>query len=157
MPWAAWSGIQVSILRVGVLAALVSVVACADLSPGEELSEARTRWRERGPMSYRITIRRECECHDEAIGPVVVSVRNGVAEWTLYQTDTTFVDPALSDRVPSVEGLFRMIDEAVQQRAQVLDVRYDRDLGYPLMIFINDNPAMPDGDVRTIVMSLVAQ
>lgn len=50
-----------------------------------------------------------------------------------------------------------MIDEAVQQRAQVLDVRYDRDLGYPLMIFINDNPAMPDGDVRTIVMSLVAQ
>jgi hypothetical protein len=143
--------------RLGILlvSALVTVAACSDLSPASELSRARARWQERGLASYRITIRRECECLDRDIGPFVVSVRSGSAEWIAYRTDTTFVDAG--DRVPTVEELFRMIDEALQGGAQIVEARYDRALGYPLMVYINEDPSIPDGNVRTVVMSLVAQ
>jgi hypothetical protein len=143
-------------LRIGMLCALVGAVGCNDsMSPQAELNEARARWQERGPSSYLITMTRWCECTAEMTGPVIVNVQNGAVASRTYTANGVSVPPSLADAFPPVEGLFQMIDNAIQRRAQVLDVRYDPGLGHPVMVFINDNPSMPDGDIRTVVTSLV--
>ncbi|MGH7678980.1 MAG: DUF6174 domain-containing protein, partial [Gemmatimonadaceae bacterium] len=91
--------------------------------------EARNRWRERGPASYQMTLQRSCECLPSDAGPFVVTVRNGVVESRTYPQSNTSIPEHLADVFPSVEGLFVMIEHAINERWPVVTVTYDRALG----------------------------
>jgi hypothetical protein len=138
---------------VRAIAITATVSACNGLlSPTAELSDARKRWAENGPAAYSIDIFRSCECTAEMSGPVVVNVQNGTVQSRAYRAGG-LVPPNMASLFPGVEGLFDLIADAAQRKPHRLEVRYDRDLGYPAWITIDYDRAVADDEFTYSVMA----
>jgi hypothetical protein len=109
--------------------------------PVGELAVARARWTSVAPVAYSVVVSRSCECLEAAAGPVLVSVRNGVAQSRQYTATGAPVAAGLSEQFPTVEGLFAVIDAAIRDRIQPMQVVYDPALGYPTRVIIGDTSA----------------
>lgn len=129
-------------------ASLLLVAACRDsLAPVGEEFDARRRWASRGPSAYTYTVERGCYCLDSAIGPVDVTVRDGVVESRRYTRTGGTVSPRFAELFPTIEGLFAQIDSARSRKAASLRVEYDPDLGYPTRIDIDFVEQMADDEI----------
>lgn len=138
---------------VRAIAVIATLSACNGfLSPTEELSDARKRWAANGPAAYSIDIFRSCECTAEMSGPVVVNVQNGSVQSRAYRAGGV-VPPNMAPLFPGVEGLFDLIANAAKQKPHRLEVRYDRDLGYPAWITIDYDRAVADDEFTYSVMT----
>jgi hypothetical protein len=123
-------------LALGVGACRSSVTA-----PVSELAAARVRWSSVAPPAYSVVITRSCECLQAAVGPVLVTVRNGVAQSRQYTQTGAPVTITMSERFPTVEGLFAVIDAAIRDGVQPMQVTYDPTLGYPTRVYLGDTSA----------------
>ena len=127
-------------------AILAGLSACTSATaPADELAAARRQWTENGPQSYSYTLARSCECLPEQTGPVVITVQDGAVVSRVYASTGTPVATAYQSLFPSIEGVFDLVDEAIRQGAEQLDVDYHRTLGYPVNIAINLHLRPVDG------------
>ena len=118
--------------------ALLSASACGTgTGPSEELADARSKWQRSAPASYTYTIRRSCECTAEMAGPTVVTVRNGTVESRTYVNSGAAVSE-FAKSFPAVEGLFSLIEGAMQNGTKPLVAVYHPSLGYPVRIELGD-------------------
>lgn len=128
--------------RFALLAALLtlSVNGCRSTvtGPKSELEEARARWSMIAPAAYTVVVSRSCECLPAAYGPVLVTVRNGVAQSRQYTQTGGAVTTTRDDWFPTIEKLFSIIDAAIRDGIQPLDVTYDPTYGYPTRVFIGE-------------------
>jgi hypothetical protein len=116
-------------------------------APEQQLQAARLKWERRRPAAYTFTIARLCFCTQEGIGPVIVSVRDGVVESRTYVAGGAAVAPTYADFFPTVDGLFDLIENARRQGADAIDVTYDPLLGFPVVTSIDYVRAMADDEL----------
>ena len=125
------------VLRAAVVAAVVALSACDNpMGPDDDLEEARQKWSRQGFDSYRFTVSQLCFCGPDVRGTFRVVIQRGqVASVTDAQTgEPRTPHPA----VPlTVEALFQKIEDAIDEDADEIDVRYDPALGYPQEIAID--------------------
>jgi hypothetical protein len=143
-----------------VLVVAASVWSCSDSESDEwervraELERNRERWAERGFPDYDLTLRRLCFCPPELVRPVVVAVRDGeIASVTFTETGEP-VDPEFARFFPDVEGLFDLVQDAIDRDADSLVVDYDAALGYPAAISIDYEAGIADEELSFRVDSL---
>jgi hypothetical protein len=121
---------------------LLAAIGCAgSLGPQEELREdlerARQQWDASRPATYVYVIERLCFCLDEWRGPARVTVV-GVDPTERVYVDTGDPVPAQAeDAFPSVDGLFAIIEDALDEDAHSVEVIYDQSTGVPLEIRID--------------------
>ena len=82
--------------------------------------------------NYQFNFRWECFCNETYVEPVSISVRENKI------VDTAFVE----DKVPftigrlwkyrTVDGLFDLVQEGINQKAYSISVEYHSELGYPI-------------------------
>ena len=131
--------------------------ACSDATgPDDRLAAARRQWSSAGPAAYSVTLGRGCFCAQEVPSPVVITVRNGVIESRHYKTTGAPVSPAYADAFPDVEGLFDVIEDALENADRV-DVKYHSTLGYPLEIFIDYIRNAIDDELAYMVTDLTVR
>lgn len=122
-----------------VAAAALLLAACGEEPPLEigaspsastEGERAQLRWAERGPAEYQMTLISSCgERAGLGVFHVTVTPNRTRAEPIRGTTDDT--------EIASVDDLFAFIDEATALGAEVVDVTYDADLGYPRTIDVD--------------------
>lgn len=128
------------------LVALVAVLsACNPFSPlgreKDELEAARRVWRNQGLTSYEFRVEHGCFC--VARGAALVRVQDGRPVSVTYVETGAPVTP--DPFLPlTVEGLFDVIGDAIEEEADRVDVSYDSALGYPLTIAIDFDPRIAD-------------
>jgi hypothetical protein len=129
-------------------AATLSLSSCDGVtSPRSDLEQARTRWAERGPSSYSITVARSCFCAIESIQPVIVTVADGLIVSRIYLSSLDTVPAEIAAAYPDVPQLFDIIDAAIDQGAAHVDVTYDPDFGYPTHVFIDQAANTADDEI----------
>jgi hypothetical protein len=139
------------LLSLAALAALLPL-ACGDpMGPEDHLASARRRWLASQPAAYRMTLARGCECVTEATTPVVVTVRDGVVTSVVRVVDGMAADEYWRAPIPTVEGLFDLIDGAIGGGAAAIDVSYDPRLGHPVHIAIDHWSTMIDDETTYAV------
>lgn len=145
-------------VRLELFAMLVTLVSggckSTPTGPESELAIGRARWAMAGPASYTVVVSRACECLEAAAGPVLVSVRNGVAQSRQY-TRTGAPVSMRDDWFPTIEGLFTVIDAAIRDGITPIDVTYDATLGYPTRVFIGETAT--DGGAAYFARDVIAQ
>lgn len=146
--------------RLAVLAAvtIAATVACSDpLGPQtqrDELQEAQDLWRSRRPLRYAYTIQRQCFCTEDARGPVRVTVAGETVVSQLYE-DGRMVDAAATDWFPSVDGLFAVLLDAIDEGAYEIRVTYDAQFGVPVDFWIDYSQNIIDEELGFMVTAAV--
>ena len=117
----------------------------------DALARGRAVWASRNVSNYRFTVRVVCFCPE--IRNVVIEVRNGVVVSRTYEDDGTPVDSEFLAQYDTVEKLFAVIQEAVDQKAVRLDAMYDPTFGYPKEAFIDISEQIADEEIGLSVRS----
>ena len=112
-----------------------------------DLERAMGRWAASGNESYTYTLRRLCYCLPETIGPYEVRVVAGTPAAVVRPEDGEPIDPEYAHLFPGVDGLFEIIDDALREGADRLDVEYDSATGTPIRIDIDYIEAAADDEI----------
>jgi hypothetical protein len=145
--------------RAAVLAFAVAVAGCGSpfspSGPERDLEEARRTWSRQGIDSYRFEVSQLCFCGPDTHGTfAVVVVRGRVTSVTDAETGAPRTPNPF---VPlTVEALFAKVEDAIDQDADRLEVRYDPRLGYPLEIAIDFIEHAIDDEVTYTASDLAA-
>ncbi len=119
-----------------------AALSCSDLSPEaadlrRDLAANRARWEALGLETYVYEVEHSCFCPVEAIGPVRVQVENGSVTSRTYPQSGDSVAATFSDVFPTVDGLFDVLQRAIDQNAADVQVTWDPDTGVPLHFSID--------------------
>jgi Family of unknown function (DUF6174) len=133
----------------GVAMVIFAGATCRDgLAPDDihQLATARVRWASADIQSYHFEYNRVCFCLPEARGPAVVTVRNGVVtDVELVQTNSVTGEPILA-AFPTIDDLFDLIQRAIEEGWDVLEVEYDEALGYPTSLTVDPSTTTADDE-----------
>jgi Family of unknown function (DUF6174) len=123
----------------------------------EALLASMSRWENRGVGDYTFVVRRSCFCGDDTTRPVRVEVRDGAVVSRTY-ADTGA--PAPADRFEpfdTVEDLFALVGEAIENEAYEVDAVYDAVLGYPVDVAIDYARDAVDDEGGFVLTSFVVR
>ena len=111
----------------------------------EELNQNRELWEAQGITGYQMEFRWQCFCSPEFVAPVIISVTGGdtldsvVFAESGLRADRTFYPDYLS-----IDGLFDLIQDAIDRSAFRISVKYHEELGYPLSAAIDYDEKIMD-------------
>jgi hypothetical protein len=134
------------------LLASCDVLAPTELRARTELERAWRTWQARDGISYSYVQQRLCYCLIEATAAVRITVLDGAVVDRRYTSLQTPVPVQLSTIWGTVDDLFLLIDDALNNRAHSLLVTYHQRLGYPTHIAVDYSARVAD-DELTITAS----
>ena len=124
-----------------VPALLLSTLAGCDLGDDDSfqrqnLQQARTRWDARDVASYSYILELQCFCASASeLKPVLVTVNNGAVVSLQYWNENPNARPPAPASIfgpyDTVEELFALVADAIDRDADVLQVGYDPEYGFP--------------------------
>jgi hypothetical protein len=130
-----WKSTTFGVLFTGIAGFLA--VGCGILDVGaldreqDRLEENQRLWSRNGPTRYTVVIERLCFCPTEVTSAVRVTVTNGVVTSRTYVASGQAVPSQFASLFPTVDGAFQIVSEAIDRKADKLEVEYDSALGYP--------------------------
>ena len=132
------------------LVALLSLSACDDLTgPGARYADARRQWLTTRPNRYEYKLHVSCFCGFPP-QPVTITVQGGTIVSAIDATGTPIV-AQFRDTYPSIDGLFAVIQGAIDRDAYQLDVSYDPARGFPTSIAIDYRQNIADDEISYTV------
>lgn len=137
---------------------MLTLAACDSATgPRHDLSIAQRRWSQRAPTSYSITVRRGCFCPTEAIGPVIVTVNDGVVTSRVYASTGQSVPSQFELAFPDVPGLFASVETGLERGYYQLDVEYDEMLGFPKRVSADIEKNIADDEFSLLVTDFTSR
>ncbi|HNP73356.1 MAG TPA: DUF6174 domain-containing protein [Kouleothrix sp.] len=129
--------IALGLVLLGAALALLVGWGYGSFQLGGQLQRYRARWAARVPAAYRYTLRVGCFCPPEVTQPVEVTVRDAAVIALVGASSRQPVRGAQLDEAAPIEQLFVLIQRAIDQGADRVDVQYDPEFGYPRAIAID--------------------
>lgn len=126
---------MVFLLLAGAGCSTVAPTAHQDAS--RELERHRSLWEEQAVDDYRYVASRGCFCPVELVAPVIVEVRDGRVTSRTYKDSGEPVAEMHAERWPPIEGVFDIVQDALDEDADSISVEYDRERGFPTSISID--------------------
>lgn len=121
--------------------ATLTLGGCSSTGPGSTIESEvrfyRAQWEATGPASYVYALRHTCFCSPEAIGPVRVTVDESSVTARVYVDSSEPVDPDFHGSFPDIDGLFDVLEDAIEREAHQIDVTWHESDGYPVSIFVD--------------------
>src|SRR5690606_34830369 len=112
-----------------------------------KLDRARDRWRREAPRDYRYEFELHCFCGADLHRPVTVWVRNGAVYDAVYADNGRPVPTTNLQYYRTIDGLFEVIGDAINRRADFIDVEYDSRYGYPRFADIDYERRTADDEI----------
>jgi len=139
--------------RLGAALALLALTgACADVGPdveglAGEVARQRQIWEARRPGTYTMELERQCFCAPDARGPVKVVVEGVRVTARTYSDSGDPVPEVYAALFPTVDGLFDILEEAIERSAERIDVVWQAESGAPSSFFIDYSRNMADEEL----------
>lgn len=136
----------------GVLVVLTAALSACTIITGpdgewgreqRDLSRARRTWTSRGIDDYEFVVRHSCFC---SLGGVAVRVivQNHTVVAREIDLSGVPVPPTMAYLYPSIDGLFAIIQEAIDDRADDIVTSYDDRYGFPTDLWIDYDHRVAD-------------
>ncbi len=108
----------------------------------QSLAQARTRWDSKDVASYSYILELQCFCAPASeLKPVLVTVKNGAVASLQYWNENPNNRPpapaSIFGAYDTVEELFALVDDAIDRDADVLQVGYDAEYGFPNAVLVD--------------------
>jgi hypothetical protein len=140
--------------RGAVPLALIAALGGCSLITGPDVSDrletAQAKWARFGQHDYVYEVVRNCECLPPAGRLVEMTVFGDQVTAARYVDTGAPVETALLPQLPTVLGLFAMVQSAIDQHAALLDVEYDADDGHPRRISVDLDRMLVDDEYSVV-------
>ena len=136
-------------------AILVALVACS--SPGRDpvdqsdLDSARAKWEPAAPRAYSFLWQENCLCTEHITREIRIFVVDNAITSATYTDDQTAVPDHVRAHLKTIDGLFDMIQEAIDLPAFEIAIMYDATLGWPSEIRIDHDEHTADEELYIII------
>ncbi len=135
-------------LPVLALSGCLNFIGLDDDRDQEERLERNWReWRSLDIDDYEIVVQRGCFCDENIMRPVRVLVRNDAIVSLTFDDTGAPVPAAYWGLFHSIDGLFGIVDDAIDKDAHDLEVRYDGSYNFPRLIEIDYSRNAVDEEV----------
>lgn len=113
-----------------------------------QLDAAKTLWQAQNMSTYNYTFQRSCECPPQRQLPKLVEVVDGlVVAIDGSPVETTGPNSLSLDEAPTLDGLFTIIQDAINENAFRVGITYDEQYGYPTSIGIDYDETVADEEL----------
>lgn len=119
-----------------VLCSIAVLAGCQNAPERVALNANRLMWQAHNVYHYQYTLRVSCFCPREITDPVVIEVKNGVPV-SVGSSETAVSKADFFDDFDTIDELFLIVDEAIDQDPARLDVTYDEEFGFPSNVYID--------------------
>lgn len=119
------------------------------------LAENRARWETAAAQNYRFCFQRSCFCLPDFRRAVDLTVSDGRIDAAEFADTGEAVAPEHFDRYETIGSLFDLIAGAIDEGAARIDAEFDRELGYPVRLYIDRHLTMADEEQEFEVRELV--
>ncbi len=104
----------------------------------ESLNTSRALWESKGPKEYKMEFSWQCFCPQDYTDKVIIEIAaDGSIKSVVRQRDGQALPSSDHERYMNVDGLFNLLQEAIDKKAYKIDVGYHPELGYPTHAFID--------------------
>lgn len=145
------------------LAVALPLAACENITGVDDRDRAQreldrnwNRFERSAPLSYSYTVRVDCNCPRAITRPVTVWVDRGYVEYLFYEDDGSPVPFSYASYFPSAEQLFDAIQDAIDRRADYIDVDYDFTYGFPTNVYIDYDRRVADEELSVTTWGMRA-
>lgn len=139
-----------------LLLTLLALSACDVVTLGRsELERARALWEATGPDDYTYAVKRLCFCG--YLGPVRVTVEDGAVVSIVPVGDEEAPFELTEDYFPGVDGLFDILEDAVERDAHAITATYDPETGVPVSFYIDYEEQAADEELGMEVTEPVSE
>jgi hypothetical protein len=114
-----------------------------------EFAARRSTWESQRPVSFRYVVDRDCYCGPAFMAPYVATEERG-SKSAAFPIEIESVNGEFISMPPDpvwIDDLFGLIEQSVRDE-MVVEIDYDKDLGYPVSILVRPDPAPPDSVYR---------
>ena len=128
---------------------LVGLTACrsAGQSPQRVLERNQNSWHDVEPAHYQFILQVGCFCVPDVTRPVQIEVQGGAVVRKSYMDNGEVVGNEFFEPYDTIEELFGVIQAAIDQEADVIDIAYHPDYGYPEQISLDSIKEALDDEV----------
>jgi hypothetical protein len=134
----------------GMLASCTALGLEGGTTERMRLERQKARWVDQHLSSYRFTYSVACFCAQSEV-PIVIDVRGNVVAEATYAATGEPAPLEVRNALPTIDALFRAIERAIVERADLLEVTYHPVMGYPTRIAIDQAfNATDEGTVHSV-------
>ena len=141
-----------------VVAALALLPGCGRLEGDQDRSDlaaARRQWRAQRLTSYDFRYQNVCFCVSDFRAPVRLEVRNGAIAGAVRLDTGQRLGPDSFRNYRTVDGIFDLIDQSIEDNAARVDATYDASRGYPVSVYIDLDTRLADEEIGVEAADLV--
>jgi hypothetical protein len=133
-------------LKMAPVLLLVALASCklgdTDAFQVQKLNESRARWNSKNVDSYSYVLELECFCAPASeLEPILVTVQDGAVVslqyWDENPAQRTPAPASIFGEYDTVEELFDFVADAIDRNADVLQVGYDAEYGFPNVVNVD--------------------
>lgn len=152
-----WRSPAAALCTVVALTAACGLITSGDPDERDRLADNRAVWAENALEDYSYRLQRKCFCAFPVPEPVTIRVRAGaVVSVSSVETGESAADDELRF-YHDVDGLFDVVEGAIDREAASLEVEYHATLGYPTMIDVDYQANAVDDEIRYEASALSAE
>jgi len=142
-----------------VFSALAAAAACGVTGPSgrhaaeqARLDQARAQWRAQAIVDYTYVLSRGCFCVTEYREPVTITVRGRTIESVVSVASGVPRDAA---QYPTIEGLFDLVQSAIDDDAATIRTEYDPARGFLASGYFDIDERIADEELSVEARGLV--
>ena len=118
----------------------------------DELIQNRELWMAQGITDYEMELRWNCFCPPDYVAPVIIAVTNGnTIDSVVFAENGLPVEREFSPDYLTINGLFDLIQGAIDRPAFQIWVKYHEEFGYPLSAGIDYDQRIADEETGFLV------
>jgi hypothetical protein len=127
--------------------------ACSKTELIQEVNSQQKLWNEKNISNYTYSLRINCFCVTERVGPHMIKVVNNKITTVNGQP----YNPDVTGTLPTVTELFEIIKLKLAQKPYQQNIKYDPVLGYPTEVHFDMDQRIADEEVGYIIESLIKE
>lgn len=119
-----------------------------------EIQANKEKWVSHAITGYQIEMQKLCFCSPDAVRLMIFEVENDEIKTVRYADSGDEVDPSLYNQYSTVEGLFALVEQALEKNPADLSIAYDEEYGYIKELTIDYKKDIADDEVTIIASNI---
>lgn len=119
-----------------------------------EIQTNKEKWLSHGVTGYQIEMQKICFCAPDAVRLMIFEIVNNEIKTVRYADTGDDVDPSHYNQYNTVEGLFLLVEQALEKNPADLSIAYDKEYGYIKELAIDYQVNIADDEVTIIASNM---